>query len=777
MTSNRKDGINSIKNEYVLKIEDCEEVGENLYDLEAAQRMSKLNQWIQKINKYSSHINPDLNTFLSRLLFCFFSEDIGIFAKGIFTDSIKEYTCCDGTNLREYLSRCFDIMDTNMEQRSDSCSDVDQFPYVNGGLFSNKIEIPYLDEVARDLILNCTELDWTLVNPDIFGSIIQSVVSTDERYFLGIHYTSIPNIMKLIKPLFLDELYFDFDKAYNNRKKLNSLLTKVSQMKFFDPACGNGNFLIVTYKELRILEIKIWKRIRELSFGQLSLPFVCVTLDQFYGIEIDEFISQTAMLSLWLVEHQMNAIFIEEFVGVQIEALPLKKLSNIHCANSCYIDWAVVCPKSQDSKVYIMGNPPFAGSKMQTPNQRRDSEIVLKDLKNNKVLDYITNWFWLASKYIMDTKGSFAFVSTNSITQGEQVSLLWKPIFDLGLSISFAYTSFLWSNNVKDKAGVTCVIIGADSIKRQKKYLYDNGKKIIVKSITPYLTAGYPIAIEKSYKSPDDIPKINYGAMAYDNGYLALTEEEKDNIIKEYPTAEEIILPFMGARELIRNEKRYCLWISDTELEKAIANPIIKERIEKTTEFRLSCTDVKGRKLAERAHQFREFFTPQNRAIVIPRVSSEKREYLPIGYVYEKTIASDSAFVIYEAPLWLFGILSSSMHMLWIRSISGRLKNDFRYSGQLCYNSFPFPKLTEKEKFAIEEIVRDILYLRDEFRGKNLAYLYDPLTMPEKLKQLHVKLDKVVENAYSQDVEFTSDSQRLGFLFERYTAGLQKLQL
>lgn len=776
MASNINDGINSLNNEYVLKIEDFNNDIENLYDLEAARKMSQLNQWIQSINKdRENRINDlDYNIFLTRLLFCFFADDIGIFSKSLFSDSLKKYTEEDGNNLSDYLSRAFIAMDTYSRSMTDT--DVAQFPYVNGGLFSDKIKIPYLDQRARELILECCNLDWTLINPDIFGSIIQSVITSEERYTLGIHYTSIPNIMKLIRPLFLDNLYAEFDKSYNNKKKLNALLTRISLMKFFDPACGNGNFLIVTYKELRGLEIKIWKRIRELSFGQRSIPFVCVSLDQFYGIEIDEFICQTAMLSLWLVEHQMNAVFKEEFSDVQIDVLPLKKLINIHCANSCLTDWSDVCSHKNETEVFIMGNPPFAGSKMQSLQQRKDSEYVLKDLKNNKVLDYITNWFWLASKFIMHTKGAFAFVATNSITQGEQVSLIWQPIFDLGLSISFAHTSFLWSNNAKDKAGVTCVIIGVDNSNKKVRYLFDEGKKIAVKAITPYLTAGFPVAIEKNYKAPDGIPKINFGAMAYDNGNLILSEEEKNDLINHYPTLENVIYPFLGARELIKGERRFCLWISDEYLEEISEIPEIKERILKTKEFRLSSSDIKGRRLAERPHQFREFFIPQKKAIVIPRVSSEKREYIPIGYIEETVVISDSAFVIYEAPLWMFGVLSSSMHVLWVRSIAGRLKNDFRYSGQLCYNSFPFPKLKKQQIKEIESIVSDILNLRALYSDRSLAQLYDPLTMPEKLRILHLALDNKIQECYSADIDFTSDSQKLGFLLDQYLIRQRKLE-
>lgn len=769
-------GVNSLNNDFVLKINDYQYDIDNPYDMEAATKMSALNDWILKINisKDNNSTTDNINIFLIRLLFCFFSDDIGIFSKSLFSDSIKDYTGEDGVDLSLYLSSAFAAMD--LRDKSELNDNVKHFPYVNGGLFSDKIEIPFLDKKSRELILECAELDWTLINPDIFGSMIQSIIGKETRYTLGIHYTSIPNIMRLIRPLFLDELYNDFNKYYNNRKKLNSLLNRISTMKFFDPACGNGNFLIVAYKELRIFEIKIWKRIRELSHGQMSLPFVSITLEQLYGIEIDGFICQTAMISLWLVEHQMNAVFKEEFSDVSIDVLPLKTLNNIHCANSCHVDWNKICPNNKNSEIYILGNPPFIGSKMQSLQQRLDSESVLRDLKNNKILDYIANWFWLASRYVKDSNSKFAFVSTNSISQGEQVSILWKPIFDLGLTISFAHTSFLWSNNAKDKAGVICVIIGVDSDKKSKKYLYDNGKQIIAKSITPYLTAGNPIAIEKSYKQYENLPKISYGSMAYDNGNLLLSAEEKESLISEFPQSEDLIMPIVGARELISGSKRYCLWIDNSLLETALNIPVIKDKIDKTALFRSSCNDNKGKELAKRPHQFREFTQLKNSAIIIPRVSSHKRKYIPIGYSDKKIVISDSAYAIYDAPLWIFGVLSSYMHNLWIKSIGGRLKNDLRYSGQLCYNCFPFPRLSNDNKLRIEEIVKTILDIRDRYKSKNLAWLYDVETMPIDLSIAHAKLDRMIESFYGIESSSSSDSEKLTKMFEEYNKRLQKLE-
>jgi len=461
-------------------------IEENPADVKAAEKMAKLHDEIRAYNDFSSNDDlHELNLFMTRLLFCYFAEDTGIFADNLFTASIDRYTQEDGSDLSAYLSTAFDVMDK--EDRTDVPTIFSQFPYVNGGLFSKRIRIPQMGRRARKLIIECGELNWKDINPDIFGSMIQAVVSPSQRGTLGMHYTSVPNIMKVIQPLFLDDLYEAYTQAKSNIKKLRQLLIRISKMKFCDPACGSGNFLIIAYKELRKLEIQIWKQIGELS-GGFELPFVNIQLTQFYGIEIDDFAHEVASLSLRLAEHQMNRKFTAEFANVSISALPLGRSGNIVHGNACRVDWNVVCPHTKEEEVFVMGNPPYLGSSMQDKEQKKDLELVCGHFANYKNLDYIASWFYLGAKYIKDSQSRYAFVSTNSITQGEQVALLWPNIFELDLGINFAHTSFKWDNNAKHNAMVTVVVIGICSNQYiQGKKLYSNNKTINCNNINPYL--------------------------------------------------------------------------------------------------------------------------------------------------------------------------------------------------------------------------------------------------------------------------------------------------
>lgn len=742
-------------------------VSENIADIKAAEKMAKLYDEIRRYNEISSDEDVhDLNIFMTRLLFCFFAEDTDIFEKNLFTGSIERFTQSDGSDLSEYLDACFNIMDKDM--RIGVPSAIAQFPYVNGGLFKKHITIPKMGYKARKIILECGELNWADINPDIFGSMIQAVVTPEMRGSLGMHYTSVPNIMKLIGPLFLNDLYEAYSDAKDSDKKLNTLLVRISKMKFFDPACGSGNFLIITYKELRKLEIQIWKRIKELT-GQAIIPFVNIQLHQFYGIEIDDFCHETAILSLWLAEHQMNNLFRKEF-AVKIQALPLRPSGNIVCANACRIDWEEVCPHTKEEEVFIMGNPPYMGSKLQNKNQKEDISVVFGEIKNSKTLDYIANWFWKASLFIKGCQSAFSFVSTNSICQGEQVGILWPLIYQIDLGIQFAYTSFKWENNAKSNAGVTCIIVGVTNKCNQSKKLYSADKIVTTDHISPYLTLGNEVIVTKQYQIPKGLPKLCFGCMPYDNGNLILSQEEKDIFIGKYPEYEYLVKRLVGSQEFIRGENRYCFWISNNELGHAIQNPFIADRIESTKKSRLASPDKAGRELAEKSHQFREFYEPLVETIIIPRVSSEQREYIPIGFLnigIKDSIISDSAFAIYDAKMWVFGILTSKMHMSWVRAVGGRLKTDYRYSAQLCYNTFPFPPISEEKKKEISDAAEEVLYIRAEHSEKTMAELYDPNKMPEDLRTVHHQLDLIVESCYRKE-PFTSDEERLEHLFKLY---------
>ena len=741
-------------------------VDENPADVKAAEKMAKLHDEIRRYNEFSSGDDlHDLNIFMTRLLFCFFAEDTGIFEENLFTASISRYTQEDGSDLSEYLSACFNIMDKDL--RVGVPSVITQFPYVNGGLFHKQISIPKMGYRARKLILECGGLNWKDINPDIFGSMIQAVVSPSQRGSLGMHYTSVPNIMKVIQPLFLDNLYEEFTKVRDSVKGLRQLLVRISKMKFFDPACGSGNFLIIAYKELRKLEILIWKQISSLK-GQYEIPFVNIQLNQFYGIEIDDFAHEVAMLSLWLAEHQMNCMFTREFTNVQIPALPLRTNGNIVQGNACRVDWNEVCPHTEEEEVFVMGNPPYLGYSLQTVEQKNDIQLACKVLTNEyKKLDYISCWFILGTCYIEHTKARFAFVSTNSICQGEQVYLLWKPILEKKINILFAYTSFKWTNNAKGQAGVTCVIIGCLYDLQQKATLYKNNSIEFVTKITPYLIKGQLHYITPRTKTVNSFPSILKGSSPTDGGELLLDKKEKIEILSCHPEVSQFIKQFVGSDDFINGKYRYCLWIQENQYSNAYAIPLIKERIEKVKLMRLNSKKEATKKDAGRAFQFAECRYKDTDCIIIPRHSSENREYIPMGFLSKGTVVADSAFAVYDAPMWLFGILTSKIHMAWVKIVGGRLKTDYRYSAQLCYNTFPFPKISEEKKKQIESAAEEVLLCREDYPDKTLAGLYDPDKMPDNLRQAHHALDLIVESCY-QDKPFENDEERLECLFKLY---------
>ncbi|MDD2256554.1 MAG: N-6 DNA methylase [Bacteroidales bacterium] len=739
-------------------------------DVKAAYKMARIFDEIRRYNEIDytdTQAIKSLNVFMSRLLFCFFAEDTGIFPEKIFTSTLHDFTLGDGSDLSHVISEAFDMMSTNnVTLRASKPAHISRFPYVNGGLFAEHHNVPTLSWKARRLLLECGDLNWAEINPDIFGSMIQAVISPELRSSLGLHYTSVSNIMKLIQPLFLDELYAEFADSRTNEKKLRQLLVRISKIKILDPACGSGNFLIITYKELRKLEIQIWDTIVALKNGLQEFPFSNISLTQFHGIELDEFANETATLSLWLAEHQMNKAFESRF-QTHVDALPLRRSGNIVHGNACRIDWNTVCPHTPEDEVYIMGNPPYLGSKIQDEKQKADMASALKELSDNKTLDYIAAWFWKAAQYIQNQNAKCAFVTTNSICQGEQVSLLWPYIYKLNLTIFFAYTSFKWSNNAKYNAGVTVAVVGLSNEFSGKRKLYRDETFELVNNINPYLTAGGKTIVFKSNSIPKGLPKICFGCMPYDNGNLLMSNTDKDKFISDYPQDADLVKRIMGSLEFIRDEKRYCFWISDNNLGRANSNPYIAERIAKTRDVRLKSSDIAGRKLAERPHQFREFIEEMIETIIVPRVSSESREYIPMGFLDENTVVSDSAFAIYDAQLWLFGILTSKMHMAWVKAVGGRLETRYRYSATLCYNTFPFPRITESKRAEIEKAAEAVLIAREMHTEKTLAQMYDPDKMPANLREAHNRLDRVVESCY-HSAPFTSDEERLEHLFALY---------
>ena len=773
-------------------IEKIQFTAEAEVDVKSAELMAKL---FDDIRRYNDIRDPQtvhaLNVFMSRLLFCFFAEDTGLFPEdNLFTNTLRTHTKEDGSDLAEFIDRVFMAMATAPSgDGRDLSRPYSAFPYVNGGLFRDRYPIPVLSRRARTLIINCGEYNWREINPDIFGSMIQAVVTPEHRAGLGMHYTSVPNIEKVIRPLFLDALEEEFEaacaearekmskKANHDRasQRLRNLLNRLSNIKFFDPACGSGNFLIITYKRLRELEIRIWKAMREIT-GMALLPFPNITLTQFYGIELDEYAAETATLSMWLAEHQMNVKFQEELF-VLPETLPLKPSGHIVCGNACRLDWNTISPHTPEDEVYIMGNPPYLGSKLQDAIQKDDMKAALSDVKDKKGVDYIAAWFWKGAKYIKESKAKYAFVTTNSISQGEQVAMLWKPIFDLGLEIFYARTSFKWSNNAKYNAAVTVAIIGVGNKNNTQKLLFNEqeNKAYKVDTINPYLSAADNVIVAKTYNIPQGLPKAEFGCMPYDNGHLLLSESEKNSLLEKYPKSDIFIKRIMGSQEFLNDIRRYCLWIDDDKREEAENIPPLRERIAATKDFRLN-ESKDGASLANRSHQFREHYVINGDSkgkVIIPSVSSERRIYIPIGYVDKDTVISNLAFAVYGAEKWLFALLTSKMHNLWVRTVGGRLKTDYRYSATLCYNTFPFPKLTTADKEELERLAQNILNIRDENFDMTLGEMYNPESMPDELREAHHQIDLAVERIYRPE-PFTSDEERLEHLFKLYAKMTKK---
>ena len=760
---------------------------ENPADVKAAEKMAHIYDEIVKINPTLIKENPHvLNIFLTRILFCFFAEDTGIFEEDIFTKTIVNHTEDDGSDLADVLSILFKSLDKKDNEKESHPSFVQDFPYVNGKLFKDEIAIPKLNAKVRKLMIECGGQDWKEINPDIFGSMFQAVSVAEVRSGLGQHYTSVPNIMKVIEPLFLNDLREEFEKA-ETEKKLRKLLDRIYNLKIFDPACGSGNFLIIAYKQLRLLEMQIIKKIEEVT-GKQQLMLSQLQLNQFYGIEIDDFACEIARLSLWLAEHQMNRKFRDLFGNCK-PTLPLSQSGNIVCGNATRLDWEEVCPKGTkglthknmeqmtlieleqyrqmelqgtDYEIYILGNPPYAGSSWQTLEQKED---IIRIFPQNKKIDYVGCWFYKASHYIQNKNAKFAFVSTNSICQGEQIQILWPHVLNNNNEIFFAYKSFKWTNNAKNNAGVTCVIIGVANKSNQTKILYDNSMKTKVSIITPYLTDN-EIIVERISLPISKLKEMTYGNMTYDGGYLFLTPKERNTFILENSNATRYIRPILSSSDLLKDIERYCIWVRDSEIEDAMNIKCIAQRIEAVKKHRLSGGQV-AKSLANKPYQFRYPKEAKQSLFAIPIVSSERREYIPIGVLGANTVLTNACYGIYDAEPWVFGVVTSRMHMVWVRAVAGRLKTDYRYSAELCYNTFPFPDITDKQKKIIEMHVNNILAEREKHSDKTMAELYDPDKMPQGLREAHHSLDLAIEKCYRQ-APFESDEKRLEYLFKMY---------
>jgi len=741
---------------------------EDPVNIKAAELMGKLHDQLKDFG-YDGH---PLEVYLVRLLFVLFADDTGIFEKDIFKEFIDQKTNEDGSDLGALLAQFFQVLNTPNEKRLKNLDEhLNQFPYVNGGLFEEFLPIAAFNSKMRAILLEASALDWGKISPAIFGSLFQSVMNPEERRNLGAHYTSEKNIFKLIKPLFLDELREEFDKVKSNSKRLKEFHHKLSTLKFLDPACGSGNFLIITYRELRQLEIEI---LRVLYKNQAVLDIsqiVWLNVDQFYGIEYDEFASRIAEVAMWLIDHQMNMRISEEF-GHYFVRLPLEKSAKIVNGNSLRIDWEEVVSKTELS--YILGNPPFYGKQMQTKEQKEDMKLVFEGVKGAGVLDYVTAWYLKASKYIQETQIKVAFVSTNSISQGEQVGILWNELLNkFNVKINFAHKTFNWSNEAKHNAAVHVVIIGFTNFDIKEKSIFDyhdiNDEPVEVKAknINPYLVDSINVAVISRNKPIGKVPEINYGSMANDGGNLILSDEEKEMLVTKYPQVDKFIRPFLGSFEFINNIKRWCLWLKDISPTEIKNIPEVLSRIKAVESKRLESTREATQKLAAFPMLFGEDRQPKSDYLLIPGVSSQNRKYIPIGFLNDYTIASDLARTISNATPFLFGVLTSSMHMTWVKYVSGRLKSDYRYSNKLVYNNYPFPKEpNEKNIKKVEEKAQKVLDVRAEFPESSLADLYHQILMPPKLVKAHQELDKAVDLCYRPQ-SFTTENARIEILFLR----------
>ena len=585
---------------------------ENPADIKAAVKMAKLFDEINSDNEDDSpEFKRSLNVFLSRVLFCFFAEDTGIFNDNHFTNSIASHTQSDGSDLDRYLGKLFEVLNTPENKRKDLPEYLNDFPYVNGGLFAEKHTVPKFSSTSRKTLIESGNQDWSAINPDIFGSMFQAVNHADNRGTLGQHFTSVPNIMKVIEPLFLNDLREEFENAIGNDKKLDQLLKRLRNIKIFDPACGSGNFLIIAYKELRRLEMEIFKELGSLALSEISL-------NQFYGIELDDFAHEIAILALWLTKHQMNVEFFKEF-GRTNPTLPLTDAGNIVQGNACRLDWEEVCPKEEEDEVYILGNPPYVGFAMQTKEQKQDMKIVFEGVKNFKFLDFISCWFLLASKYIDNDKIKSAFVSTNSICQGSQVDMLWPHILLNNIEIGFAHPQFKWGNNAKNNAQVICSIIGLQTKNQKEKILFKNLLVQKVKNINPYLINGSNTIIKKRNKNLSGLPKMEYGNMPLDGGHLLLNSEEKENLIKSFPKSEKYIRPILGSREFINSHQRFCLWFEGENLQEINSITPLKDLIEKVKQSREQ-GGIIAKNYAHIPHRFYSVNIAKKSQIIIPRV-------------------------------------------------------------------------------------------------------------------------------------------------------------
>ena len=759
-------------------------------NIKAAERMGRLHDAL-KASGYTEH---PLEVLLVRLLFCLFADDTGIFQPAqSFRTFIEERTARDGTDLGARLGQLFQILNTDEAKRSQALDEqVAAFPYINGKLFAESLPMADFTSAMREALLDACALDWSSISPAIFGSLFQSIMDEKARRNLGAHYTSEENILKLIKPLFLDEMWAEFEKVKSNKNRLFEFHKKLRTLTFFDPACGCGNFLVISYRELRELELAVLRA--SIQDGQMGVDvhgLIHADVDQFYGIEIEEFPAQIAQVAMWLMDHQMNMRLSEEF-GLYFARIPLRTSPHIAHGNALLLDWNEVLPAQQCS--FVLGNPPFVGKTYQSKVQKTDFALVMQGIKGAGDLDFVAAWYVKAVHYLRGVAPiRVAFVSTNSITQGEQVGVLWGWMLAQGVHIHFAHRTFSWSNEASGKAAVHCVIVGFGLVDRQGKVIYEyddiKGKPhaVAANNINPYLVDAPSVALSKRRFGVCDAPGLVNGSKATEGGNLLLTDEEKVELLSDQPSAHKWIRPFLGAEEFVNGLRRWRLWLVGISPAELRSMPAIYKRVQAVQTMRLASTDAQTRRDAGTPTLFQKIRQPSSSYLAIPRTSSEVRLFIPIGYLPENVIASDNLQTIPNASSYHLGILSSTMHNAWVRYTCGRLKSDIRYSASIVYNNFPWPDFpqsskqnqppapVDKAQAAIETAAQSVLDVRAKFQSGDqpatLADLYDPLTMPPELLKAHQKLDAAVDKAYERSggkKSYKSDAERVAFLFELY---------
>ena len=790
---------------------------EDPVNIEAAEKIGKLHDKLKTVG-YDGH---QLEVYLVRIVFCLFADDTNIFNKGIFEEYVRRNTKEDGSDLAAHLANLFHILNQHEDYRLTNLDEsLQEFPYVNGKLFEESIPPASFDSEMRKLLLDCCQLNWSKISPAIFGSMFQAVMNPEERRNLGAHYTSEKNILKVIKPLFLDELSNEFETIKNNKKKLIEFHKKLSALKFLDPACGCGNFLVITYRELRLLEIEILRKLYDPNKPQFNIKeIVWIDIDQFYGIEIEEWPARISEVAMWLIDHQMNMKVSEEF-GEYYVRLPLKKAANIICDNALRIEWGSIIVKNEidisadvtniikvneptahyntvnvytkevnvieavtDKKPvsdkttfdYILGNPPFVGKHLQNEQQKTDIANIFSGIKGAGVLDYVTCWYIKAARLIQNTNTKVAFVSTNSISQGEQPGILWNVLFNhYGIKIHFAHRTFKWSNEARGKAAVHVVIIGFANYDTNEKYLFEyedvksepHLRKI--ENINPYLVNFKNILLKGRSNPVCKVPSMNWGSKPVDDGNLLFTEYEKNIFIKLEPGSKKYFKPLISASEFLKGEKRWCLWLNEIEPGKLKELKLVLERIENVKNFRLASKKKHTQEAAKYPALFAELRQPISDYIFFPLTTSEHRKYIPIDFFSKDYIINNSASYIPDATRYHFGILTSEMHMAWVKQVCGRLKSDFRYSNDIVYNNFPWPENpTSKQIKTVEEKAQKVLETRKEFPDSSLADLNDPLTKPPALLKAHQELDKAVDLCYRPQ-PFPNETKRIEYLFELY---------